>query len=97
MKGEQKYDEMVQVLDHLHDYVPTVSSTERVPAPRRRTGYIDVVNDTIHQVLLGKLRDTTKCMLMAKGLCTNVFLIKLQCITFHFMFLIFIGDLETSI
>ena len=64
MKGEQKYDEMVQVLDHLHDYVPTVSSTERVPAPRRRTGYIDVVNDTIHQVLLGKLRDTTKCMLM---------------------------------
>ena len=55
MKGEQKYDEMVQVLNHLYYYVPTVSSTESVPVPHRHTGYIDVVNDTIHQVLLGKL------------------------------------------
>ena len=64
MKGDQKYNEMVQALDHLHDYVPTVSSTESVHAPCRCTECIDVVNDTIHQVLLGKLRDTTKCMLM---------------------------------
>lgn len=30
LKGEQKYEEMVQIVEHLHQYVPTVSTRETI-------------------------------------------------------------------
>ena len=52
MKGEQKYEEMVQVLDHLHQYVPTESTSEQIKVPNSdRT--IDVVNDVFDPIPLG--------------------------------------------
>ena len=30
LKGEQKYEEMIDVLSHLHQYVPTITSVNEV-------------------------------------------------------------------
>lgn len=52
LKGEQKYEDMVQVLDHLHQYVPTISSEECVTISdsQQKTA----VNDTFHKIGLGE-------------------------------------------
>lgn len=59
MKGEQKYEEMVQVMDHLHQYVPTISSEECVVVPdgKEKT----VVNDTFHKIGLGEFLQCACC------------------------------------
>lgn len=49
LKGEQKYEEMVQVLDHLHQYVPTVSSEETICTPHGKEKH-----DVFHPVGLGE-------------------------------------------
>ena len=43
---------MVQVLDHLHQYVPTISSEERVSLPDGKEKA--VVNDVFHSIGLGE-------------------------------------------
>ena len=53
MKGEQKYEEMVQILDHLHQYVPTVTSEELVNLPDG--GQEVAMNDAFHKIEIGKL------------------------------------------
>ena len=30
LKGEQKYEEMIEVLSHLHQYIPTVTTEDEV-------------------------------------------------------------------
>ena len=52
LKGEQKYEEMVQVLDHLHQYVPTVSTEEVITDPNSQE-YVHVHNDMFEPTLLG--------------------------------------------
>ena len=33
MKSEQKLEDMVDIMDHMQQYVPTISSTEQVSVP----------------------------------------------------------------
>ncbi len=52
LKGKQKYEEMVEVLGHLHQYVPTVTTREMVKDPSsQRTD--EVVIDAFDTIGLG--------------------------------------------
>ena len=53
LKGEQKYEEMIEVLDHLHQYVPTVSEEEEVETSDGKAE--TTFKDTFYSVGLGKL------------------------------------------
>lgn len=53
MKDEKKLDEMVHVLEHLHQYVPTVSREEKADVPGTEQQVTLQVHD-FHQVLLGE-------------------------------------------
>ena len=33
MKSENKYDDMIDILEHLHQYVPTTTGTVELPLP----------------------------------------------------------------
>ena len=52
MKGEQKYEEMVQVLDHLHQYVPTMSTKETFTV-HDSPETIEAVSDVCNTIILG--------------------------------------------
>lgn len=51
LKGEQKYEEMIEVLTHLTKYVPTVSTEETVPVPGEEP--VKVIQDSFHAIALG--------------------------------------------
>jgi hypothetical protein len=46
LKGEQKYEEIIEVLTHLTKYVPTVSREETVPEPGEEL--VKVTHDTLY-------------------------------------------------
>ncbi len=52
LKGEQKYEEMIQVADHIHQYVPSHFSTETVPIPNSEET-VNIAKDTFDPVLFG--------------------------------------------
>ena len=52
LKSEQKHDEMVQILDHLHQYVPTVTTTRTVDVPGHSPAHIPL--DHFHQLAFGE-------------------------------------------
>ncbi len=53
LKGEQKYEEMIEVLDHLHQYEPTVSEEESIDTPDGEAKTI--FKDTFHTIGLVRL------------------------------------------
>ena len=52
LKGEQKYEEMVQVMDILHQYVPTITTTETVTLPDSEET-IQCFKDSLDPIILG--------------------------------------------
>ena len=52
LKNETKHDEMVEIMDHLHQYVPTVTTREIVDAPGHAS--IDIPRDHFHQLAFGE-------------------------------------------
>ena len=52
LKGEQKYEEMLEVLAHLGQYVPTVSTTENVDIPGMEEP-VQITNDAFHKIASG--------------------------------------------
>ena len=52
-KSEQKNDEMQEILDHLHQYVPMVTNEETVHLPGNLSACIS--HDYFHQLIFGKL------------------------------------------
>lgn len=53
LKGEQSYDEMVEVLDHMHQYIPTVSTVGEVSVTADSQQRVEVVTDRVHPIALG--------------------------------------------
>ena len=54
LKNEQKHDEMVEILDHLQQYVPSVTTTEKVHAPGLSEP-AEIFVDKFHHLALGRL------------------------------------------
>ena len=52
LKGEQKYEEMIEVLTHLNKYVPTVSSMESFSVQGEEP--VEVTKDLFHNIAIGK-------------------------------------------
>ena len=52
LKSEQKNDEMQDILDDLHQYVPTVTTTEKINPPGYPSVYIP--HDHFHHLAFGK-------------------------------------------
>ena len=50
-KSEQKYEEMLDVLDHLHQYVPTVSTRKTIIDDDET---IEVTCNHFHPILFGE-------------------------------------------
>ena len=57
LKNEQKHDDMVEILQHLHQYVPTITTTETVNVPGFSPTYIP--RDHFHQLAFGELAANT--------------------------------------
>ena len=54
-KGEQKYDDMLQILDELYKYVPAKSTSETVSVPVNGKEHPKIVhNDTCRPIAFGK-------------------------------------------
>ena len=53
LKNEQKHDDMVEILQHLHQHVPTVNTTKTVNVPGYSLMYIP--HDHFHQPAFGEL------------------------------------------
>ena len=62
LKNEQKNDEMIEILQHLHQYVPTVTITRTVDAPGLSPSCIP--SDSFHHVALGMSDCTCTCTCM---------------------------------
>lgn len=54
LKSETKHDEMVDILEHLQQYVPSVTTTEKVSAPGQPEP-AEISVDKFHHLTLGKL------------------------------------------
>ena len=52
LKCEQKYEEMVDILDSLHQYVPIVTTTEKTVLPGSQDT-VDITSDKVHSIALG--------------------------------------------
>lgn len=52
LKNEQKHDEMIEILDHLHQYVPTVTTTKNVDAPGLSP--VCIPSDSFHHIAFGR-------------------------------------------
>ena len=46
---------MVEVMDHLHQYVPCVTITEKVSIPGEEEDTVEVTKDKLRPVVFGKL------------------------------------------
>lgn len=51
-KSEMSHEDMISILEHLHQYVPTESSTERFKFPQSDET-MDISIDRFHHVLFG--------------------------------------------
>ena len=49
---ENKHEDMISILDHLHQYVPTLTSTETVVNPHT-SKQVTAISDCFHYVLFG--------------------------------------------
>ena len=58
-KSEMKYDDMIDIMDHLHQYVPTKTSTVEVDLPETG-GKIDITKTGFHTILFGGDQLTSK-------------------------------------
>ncbi len=67
LKGEQKNEDMVEILEDLQKYVPTVSTTESVDVPGESTP-MQVHVDKFHHLEIGKL-STFRMEEQARGTC----------------------------
>ena len=61
---------MISILDHLHKYVPTLTSTETVAAPHTNAP-VTVIADHFHHVLFGGDMVTAKRARGAQGIREN--------------------------
>ena len=52
MKGEQKLEEMIDVLSHLHKYVPTVTEMDEVEV-QGKEDTVKVIKDCFYDILIG--------------------------------------------
>ena len=52
LKGEQKYEEMIEVLSHLNQYVPTVSTESAISVTGLQEP-VQIINDSFHTLALG--------------------------------------------
>ena len=70
MKNENKVDEMVDILTHLHQYVPTKTDVKTINVPG--TGDTEVVqSQSLHHLLIGGDQLTTERIKGAQGLRRN--------------------------
>ncbi len=53
MKNENKYEEMVDIMEDLHEYVPTVSSKVEVDVPGAENETVELDMDQFHYILMG--------------------------------------------
>ena len=53
MKNENKTDDMVDILCHLHQYVPMQKESERVTVPGGDGEEEEVVSESLHHILIG--------------------------------------------
>ena len=78
LKGEQKYEEMIEVLTHLSKYVPTVTTTETVPVAGEEP--VKVTQDSFHTIALGR-----NCMLYKVSqysyVCLRIYMCIYMCVT----------------
>ena len=58
-KSEMKYDDMIDIMDHLHQYVPTQTSVVQVDLPEP-DGKIDITKTSFHTILFGGDQLTSK-------------------------------------
>ena len=52
LKSESNYEDMVDIMESLHEYVPTHSTLSKV-AVAGENEEVDVMNDKFHQILFG--------------------------------------------
>ena len=52
MKNENKKDDMVDIMTHLHQYVPTLKYSEHVPIPNSEES-INVQKAVFHNIFIG--------------------------------------------
>ena len=60
LKDENKLDEMVSILEHLHQYIPTVCREKKVDVPDSKQQETLQV-DNFHHILLGGDQLTVAC------------------------------------
>lgn len=53
LKNENIIEEMVAIMESLHNYVPHVRKTSSVPIPGKSGEYEEVHHDYFHQILFG--------------------------------------------
>lgn len=70
MKNENKTDEMVDILSHLHQYVPMVTSTNVINVPQSREAEV-VTSEQLHHLLIGGDQLTSERVRGAKGVRQN--------------------------
>lgn len=52
LKSETNYEDMVSILEHLHQYVPTQTKEEDVEVPGLHEP-VKVINDQFHPIIFG--------------------------------------------
>ncbi len=63
LKSEQKLEEMVQIMDHLQQYVPTLTSTKDYLLSGSDIP-VSVTLDEFHHTLIGKVPYFQDCALL---------------------------------
>lgn len=53
LKSESKTEEMIDILEDLHQYVPTTSTTNEIEVPGYENEKFSVNADTFHHTLIG--------------------------------------------
>ena len=66
MKNEQKYEDMISILEQLHQYVPTVTTVHTSDVE----GYGEIIKDDFHYILFGGDQLTTAWIRGSQRVCS---------------------------